>query len=95
MKLFGVEIKHPSPRELGLVTFIILMFLAVNLVMSEINDAPLDSLFPGLAAVSAGAISTSFGISPTKGWRACVLLFAIATITYTVVQLLTRQALTN
>ncbi len=95
MNLFGIEIKHPTPRDLGLATFIILMYLAFNLAMSAVNDEGIDGLFPNLAAVSSGAISASFGISPAKGWRACLLLFAIATITYTVVLLLTGQAQTN
>lgn len=95
MNLFGIEIKHPSPKGLGLATLIILTFLAINLLMSAINDSSIDRLFPSLAAVSAGAISASFGISPAKGWRACMLLFAIATISFMVVQMLTGQALTN
>lgn len=95
MNLFGIEIKHPSPKGLGLATLIILTFLAINLLMSAIEGSSIDRLFPSLAAVSAGAISASFGISPAKGWRACLLLFAIATISFMVVQMLTGQALTN
>ncbi|WP_417447057.1 hypothetical protein [Kangiella sp.] len=95
MNLFGIEVKHPSPRGLGLATLIILTFLAINLLLSAINDSSIDKLFPSLAAVSAGAISASFGISPAKGWRACLMLFVIATISFTVVQVLTGQALTN
>lgn len=89
MNLFGVEIKHPSPKELGLATFIIVMFLVFNLL----NGERADSLFPTLAAVSAGAISASFGISPAKGWRACVLLLVISVISYTVVRMLTEHAM--
>lgn len=95
MTLFGIEIKHPTPRELGLATFIIMMFLAVNLVMSALNGEAIDGLFPSLAAVSAGVLSASFGISPAKGWRACLLLFVIAAISYMVVMILTGQALKN
>jgi len=91
MNLFGVEIKHPSPKELGLATFIIMMFL----VFSLLNGERADSLFPSLAAVSAGVISASFGISPGKGGRACVLLLVIATISYTFMRMLTGQLLTN
>jgi len=93
MKLLGVEISHPSPRNLGLAVFIILMFLVINLVLSASKDDSLDSLFPSLAAVSIGAISASFGISPAKGWRACVLLFFISAISFVVVLFLTGPAL--
>ncbi len=92
MHLFGVVIKHPSPRDLGLATFIILMFLVVSLTMSAVNDAPLGGLFPSLAAVSAGVISASFGVSPAKGPRACVLLVVISVVCYATVTFLTMGA---
>lgn len=95
MKLLAVEIKNPTPRDLGLATFIILMFLATNLVMAVINDESIEGLFPSLAAVSAGAISAACGVSPFRGWRACVLLLVISAACYAAVQMLTGQPLSN
>lgn len=95
MKLFGIELSHPSPRNLAVAAIIILMFLAINLVMPATNDDRLDRLFPDLAAIAIGAISASFGINPIKGWRECALLLAISMTGFVVVRLLTRQALAN
>lgn len=95
MNLFGVKIKSPTPRDLGLATFIILMFLVTNLVMAVINDETIKGLFPSLAAVSAGALSAACGVSPFRGWRACVLLLVISAVCYAAVQMLTGQPLSN
>lgn len=90
MRLFGVEIKHPSPKELGIAAFVIFVFLAISLGISAINGQTAVNLFPSLVAVTSGAVSASFGISPAKGWRACLMLIAIGTICYAIVTVLMK-----
>jgi hypothetical protein len=89
MRLLGVEIKHPSPSGLVLAAFVILTFIAVNLVFGE----GIGRLFPSLAAFAAGTIAASFGISPLHGWRASLLLLGIATIAFVAVAQLTGQTI--
>lgn len=88
MKLWGIQIKHPTPKDLTIATAIILTFVVVSQLMPESGDAGSRHHFPGLLAVAIGAIAASFGLSPAKGWRACVLLVVISVITYTAFQLL-------
>lgn len=83
MQIWGVELKHPSPRELAIATAIILAYLVVWLIAT--GAAP---RFPDLAAIAIGAIAASFGLSPGKGWRACILLLIVSAITFILVQVL-------
>jgi hypothetical protein len=83
VQIWGVELKHPSPRELAIATAIILAYLVVWLIAT--GAAP---RFPDLAAIAIGAIAASFGLSPGKGWRACILLLIVSAITFILVQVL-------
>ena len=83
MQIWGVELKHPSPRELAIATAIILAYLVVWVIAT--GAAP---RFPDLAAIAIGAVAASFGLSPGKGWRACILLLIVSFVAYCLVLVL-------
>lgn len=91
MKIFGVEVKHPSPSQLGLATTIIVSFFLINVVAAYFDGRAINTAFPMVAAVSAGIISTACGISPVGGWRACTLLFVLSLVAYIAVLVITGQ----
>ena len=87
MNIFGVEVNFPSLKELMLATFSIIALLAFSLILGAMNGGSIGHFLPGLAAVSTGILSATFGVSPSKGWRACVFLLVIGSFVFLLVNI--------
>ncbi|MBA1265443.1 hypothetical protein LNN35_20775 [Pseudomonas stutzeri] len=88
MQIWGVDIKHPSPKDLAIATAMILAYALFCLIVPESGGDDAGRNLPGLVPVAIGAIAASFGLNPGNGWRACILLLIVSAITFVLIQVL-------
>lgn len=83
MKVFGIELKHPSTRELSEAAKTICIWSALVALAHYSGIVDSGNVFPMVLGVAVGALTSTFGASVLRhGWRAIVLLAAIGMLTY-------------
>lgn len=83
MKVFGIELKHPSTRELSEAAILICIWSALVALAHYAGIVDSGSAFPMVLGGAVGVLTSTFGASVLRhGWRAIVLLAAIGMVTY-------------
>ncbi len=83
MKVLGIELKHPSTRELSEAAILICIWSALVALAHYSGVVDSGSAFPMVLGGAVGVLTSTFGASVLRhGWRAIVLLVAIGMLTY-------------
>ena len=86
MTFFGIEIKHPSPGELALAAFFLVIVAGIGVFLNSQGFVPAQTIWPTVAVVASGTLLSAFGVSlAAHGWRAAVVMIAVGSIVYLLV----------
>jgi hypothetical protein len=81
MMIFGINLKHPSTKELTLITCVMIFYTVLFLwVFPYFQFEQGKSIHVILMALFIGILSSSFGINASKGWNHVLLLLIISLI---------------
>jgi len=85
MRALGIELKHPSPRDLWLAARLICIFSALVVLGHYAGVVDSGQVFPMVIGGAVGILASTFGASIQRhGWRALMLICVIAVFTYAV-----------
>ena len=81
MTFWGMEIRHPQPRDLALAALCVVVFAIIGVVLVAIGMLRAESVWPMVLALSTGAILAAFGISVARhGLRAIVVIAVVGAV---------------
>lgn len=84
MKVLGVEIRHPSTRELALAVALFVVIAGVVSLWAHFEGRPLRDYFPLIFAYFSGVMGSAFGLSVMGGWRHLTLFAGLGIVAFTV-----------